>query len=126
MVIVKRRELSLAEKLYLPSVVKGLMVTFRKMFQPRVTRQYPEEGLPTTEVIRGQPSRGAHPTDRPRHTRRVRTSTSTNDRRSESSFSRPGSYRSTRASGRPGALHSPLVRRARVSRAPGAPERARR
>ena len=55
MVIVKRRELSLAEKLYLPSVVKGLMVTFRKMFQPRVTRQYPEEGLPTTEVTRGQP-----------------------------------------------------------------------
>jgi NADH-quinone oxidoreductase subunit I len=55
MVIVKRKELSLWERLYLPEVIRGLSITFRKMFQPAITRQYPEEALPTNEVTRGQP-----------------------------------------------------------------------
>lgn len=55
MVIVKRKELSLAERLYLPEVLRGLSVTFRKMFEPKVTRQYPEEPLIKTDVTRGQP-----------------------------------------------------------------------
>jgi NADH-quinone oxidoreductase subunit I len=55
MVIVKRKELSFAERLYLPEIVRGLRITFRKMFEPRQTRQYPEEPLPKTEVTRGQP-----------------------------------------------------------------------
>jgi len=55
MVIVKRKRLSLAEKLYLPEVLRGLSVTLRKMFEPKVTRQYPEEPLPKDEVTRGQP-----------------------------------------------------------------------
>lgn len=55
MVIVKRKELSLAERLYLPEILRGLSMSFSKMFQPRVTRQYPEEPLPTDEVTRGQP-----------------------------------------------------------------------
>lgn len=55
MVIVKRKELSLAEKLYIPEVLRGLSITFRKMFEPKVTRQYPEEPLVKTEVTRGQP-----------------------------------------------------------------------
>lgn len=55
MVIVKRKELSFWERLYLPEVFRGLSVTFKKMFGPKVTRQYPEEGLPKTEVTRGQP-----------------------------------------------------------------------
>lgn len=55
MVIVKRRELTIWERMYLPSVVKGLWITIQKMFQPAITRQYPEEGLPTNEVTRGQP-----------------------------------------------------------------------
>jgi len=55
MVIVKRKELSLSEKLYLPEVLRGLSITFRKMFEPKVTRQYPEEPLVKTEVTRGQP-----------------------------------------------------------------------
>ncbi|MCP3916073.1 MAG: NADH-quinone oxidoreductase subunit I [bacterium] len=55
MVIVKRKILSLWERLYLPEVLRGLSITFRKMFEPRVTRQYPEEGLPTDGVTRGQP-----------------------------------------------------------------------
>ncbi len=55
MVIVKRKTLSFWERLYLPEVLRGLSITFRKMFEPRVTRRYPEEPLPTTEVTRGQP-----------------------------------------------------------------------
>lgn len=55
MVIVKRKELTLSEKLYLPEVVRGLRITLLKMFRPKSTRQYPEEPLLKTEVTRGQP-----------------------------------------------------------------------
>ena len=55
MVIVKRKELSLAERLYLPEIARGLSMTFRAMFKKPFTRQYPEEPLPTSEVTRGQP-----------------------------------------------------------------------
>lgn len=55
MAIVKRKELSLSEKLYLPEVIRGLSITFRALFKKPITRQYPEEPLPTNEVTRGQP-----------------------------------------------------------------------
>jgi NADH-quinone oxidoreductase subunit I len=55
MVIVKRKDLSLAERLYLPEVARALSMSFRAMFRRRVTRQYPEEPLETTAVTRGQP-----------------------------------------------------------------------
>ncbi len=55
MVIVKRKELSFWERLYLPEVFRGLSVTMRAIFRRKITRQYPEEPLPTTAVTRGQP-----------------------------------------------------------------------
>ena len=55
MVIVKRKELSLAEPLYLPEIARGLSLTFGKLFEKPITRRYPEEPLPTNEVTRGQP-----------------------------------------------------------------------
>jgi NADH-quinone oxidoreductase subunit I len=55
MVLVQRKQLSLLERLYLPEIARGLSLTFRSMFRPRVTRQYPEEPLPKTAVTRGQP-----------------------------------------------------------------------
>jgi len=55
MVVVKRKELSWSERLYLPEVVRGLSITFRKLFEKKTTRQYPEEPLVKTEVTRGQP-----------------------------------------------------------------------
>ena len=55
MVIVKRKELSLLERLYVFEILRGLSITFRKMFEPKATRQYPEEPLPLTAVTRGQP-----------------------------------------------------------------------
>jgi NADH-quinone oxidoreductase subunit I len=54
-VIVKRTELTWAERLYLPEIFRGLSMTMRNIFGPRFTRQYPEEALPTSEVTRGQP-----------------------------------------------------------------------
>ena len=55
MVIVKRKELSLWERLYLPEIARGLSVTMRAIFRQKITRQYPEQPLPTNEVTRGQP-----------------------------------------------------------------------
>ena len=55
MVIVKRKELSLAERLYLPEIARALSMSLRAIFAPKVTRQYPEQPLPTTAVTRGQP-----------------------------------------------------------------------
>jgi len=55
MVIVKRKQLSFMERLYLPEIARGLSITFSKLFQKSITRQYPEEPLPTDEVTRGQP-----------------------------------------------------------------------
>jgi NADH-quinone oxidoreductase subunit I len=55
MVVLRRPELTLSERLYLPEILRGLSITLRKLFEKRVTRQYPEEPLPTDEVTRGQP-----------------------------------------------------------------------
>ncbi len=55
MVVVQRKELTLAERIYLPEILRGLAITFGKLFAKRFTRQYPEEALPTDEVTRGQP-----------------------------------------------------------------------
>ena len=53
--IVRRKELSLAERVYLPEIARGLALTFGKLFAKKMTRQYPEQPLPTDEVTRGQP-----------------------------------------------------------------------
>ncbi len=52
---VQRQELTLLERLYVPEVVRGLARTFGKLFEKKITRQYPEEPLPKDEVTRGQP-----------------------------------------------------------------------
>lgn len=43
------------ERLYVPEIIKGLMLTFKQMFQPRVTRLYPEERFEPTGSYRGRP-----------------------------------------------------------------------
>ena len=55
MVIVKRKELTLWERLYLPEIARALSHSLRAIFKGKITRQYPEEALPTNEVTRGQP-----------------------------------------------------------------------
>ena len=43
------------EKLYIPEIAKGLGITFKQMFKPRFTRQYPEELWEPTGSYRGRP-----------------------------------------------------------------------
>ncbi len=47
--------LTLMEKIYLPEIAKGLGITFRQMFKPKFTRQYPEERWDPTGSYRGRP-----------------------------------------------------------------------
>ena len=41
---------------YLPSVLKGMWITFRHMFRPKVTMQYPEETWTMPDRYRGLPA----------------------------------------------------------------------
>ena len=55
MAIVKRADLNLFEKTYIPQILKGLAITFREMFKPRFTRQYPEVRWNPPASFRGRP-----------------------------------------------------------------------
>ena len=52
---VRSKDLSLLEKTYLPQIVGGLWLTFKQMFQPKETRQYPEEKWTPPTAFRGRP-----------------------------------------------------------------------
>ena len=55
--IVKKRkkDLTLLEKLYIPEIGKGLIRTFKTMFKPKFTMQYPEEKFTPPDSYRGRP-----------------------------------------------------------------------
>ncbi len=53
--IVKRSKLTFWERLYLPAIIGGFMVTFRHFFKKKVTMQYPEEKWVVPEGYRGAP-----------------------------------------------------------------------
>ena len=53
--IVKRKQLNLWERLYLPAVIGGFKVTLRHFFRKKVTMQYPEERWVVPEGYRGAP-----------------------------------------------------------------------
>ena len=52
---IESKRLTFWEKLYLPEVVRGLSLTFRQMFKPAITRQYPEEKWIPEGSYRGRP-----------------------------------------------------------------------
>jgi NADH-quinone oxidoreductase subunit I len=54
-VIVKRKEITLWEKLYVGPIFKGLVFTFKNLFRKRFTRCYPEERLELLPEMRGRP-----------------------------------------------------------------------
>lgn len=56
MLVQRRRTLTLAERIYLPGILKGLWLTLRHMFQPKVTMQYPEEKWKVPDYYRGIPA----------------------------------------------------------------------
>ncbi len=49
------RKLTFWEKLYLPEIVRGLLTTFKHIFRPKFTRQYPEERWDAPDSFRGRP-----------------------------------------------------------------------
>ncbi len=49
------RKLSVWEKLYLPEIIRGLLTTFKHIFRPKFTRQYPEERWDAPSSFRGRP-----------------------------------------------------------------------
>jgi NADH-quinone oxidoreductase subunit I len=53
----KRREkdLTVWQKLYIPEIVKGLALTLRTMFRPKVTMEYPEVKFEPPSSYRGRP-----------------------------------------------------------------------
>ena len=53
--IVKRKQLTWWERLYLPAILSGFKVTLRHFFKKKVTMQYPEEKWVVPEGYRGAP-----------------------------------------------------------------------
>jgi NADH-quinone oxidoreductase subunit I len=52
--VVSNKEQSAMEKLYLPAVAKGMMITFSHLFKRRATIKYPDEKRPMAPVYRGR------------------------------------------------------------------------
>ena len=49
------RKLTFMENLYLPEILKGMAYSFKQMFQPTVTVQYPEVKWDPPAIFRGRP-----------------------------------------------------------------------
>lgn len=54
--VVERKPLSFAEKTYLPQIASGLATTFKHMFKPKVTLEYPDEQPILPQNYRGVPT----------------------------------------------------------------------
>jgi NADH-quinone oxidoreductase subunit I len=50
------RKLTLLERLYIPEIAKGMSLTFRHIFRPKFTLQYPEERDVPLSHFRGMPA----------------------------------------------------------------------
>jgi NADH-quinone oxidoreductase subunit I len=55
MPIVRQQDLTLFEKTYIPQIFKGLVLTLKQVFEPKFTRQYPEEKWEVPDSFRGRP-----------------------------------------------------------------------
>jgi NADH-quinone oxidoreductase subunit I len=53
--VTRERKLGLLERIYLPEVLKAMWYTFKMMFKPKVTMQYPEERFDPPDIFRGRP-----------------------------------------------------------------------
>lgn len=52
--VVSNKEQSFTERMYLPAIVKGMMITFSHLFKKTPTIKYPEQKRPMAPVYRGQ------------------------------------------------------------------------
>ncbi len=53
--IIRKKDLSIWQKSYIPEIVKGLGQTIAEMFKPKFTIQYPEERFKPQPSFRGRP-----------------------------------------------------------------------
>ncbi|MFH1196398.1 MAG: NADH-quinone oxidoreductase subunit NuoI [bacterium] len=51
----RKKDLTFLEKIYVPEILKGLVLTFKSMLRGNVTMQYPEEKFIPTASYRGRP-----------------------------------------------------------------------
>lgn len=51
---VLQKEMTFAEKLYLPAIINGMIITFKHMFKKAATIQYPEQKREFSPIYRGQ------------------------------------------------------------------------
>lgn len=51
--MVSNKKMTLAERFYLPAVIKGMGITFKHIFQKKVTIQYPDQKRPFSDIYRG-------------------------------------------------------------------------
>ncbi len=56
MAVVVDRRLSLLDRLYIPSVARGMWITFKHLLRRKVTLQYPEQRWSFPEGFRGVPA----------------------------------------------------------------------
>lgn len=52
---VRSKDLSVLQKTYIPQILQGMVLTFKTMFRPKFTRQYPEERFNPQPSYRGRP-----------------------------------------------------------------------
>ncbi|MBP1656057.1 MAG: dehydrogenase subunit [Bacteroidetes bacterium] len=52
---VRKKDLTLFQRTYIPEIVKGMVLTLRHFFRPKFTRQYPEERWNPPSSFRGRP-----------------------------------------------------------------------
>ncbi len=53
--IIRKKDLSLLERMYIPEIVKGMKLTISQMFTPTFTTQYPDERFQPPASFRGRP-----------------------------------------------------------------------
>jgi len=51
--VVERKPMSLLERLYIPAIIKGMLITFSHIFKKNPTISYPEKQRPFSPVFRG-------------------------------------------------------------------------
>lgn len=53
--IIRKKDLTIIQKMYIPEILKGIRMTVRKMFSPTFTSQFPEERFTPAPSFRGRP-----------------------------------------------------------------------
>lgn len=51
--VLEKKEMTFAEKAYLPAIFQGLSITLRHFFKKKATVQYPEQIRPMSNIFRG-------------------------------------------------------------------------